>query len=206
MAPMPSIRPYRPADEGALRDICVRTAHVGGDARPHYADPEILAEIFAVPYATLDPALAFVADDGGQAVGYILGTGDTARFVRRFREEWLPSVADRYPAPTTEMGLDATPDEVMRHLLHTPERMLVPELEPYPAHLHIDLLPGYQRAGHGRALVEAFLGALRSAGVAGVHLGMVTENAAARAFYDRVGFHEIAVSEAGPLTYLGMRW
>ncbi|HEY1176494.1 MAG TPA: GNAT family N-acetyltransferase [Phytomonospora sp.] len=203
---MPSIRPYRPADEAALRDICVRTAHVGGDARPHYRDPGILPEIFAVPYARLDPSLAFVADDGERAVGYILGTGDTAAFVRRFRDEWLPAVADRYPAPSSPVGLDATPDEVMRHLLHTPERMLVPELAVYPAHLHIDLLPGFQRAGHGRALVEAFLAALRSAGVPGVHLGMVTENTAARAFYDRVGFHEIDVADAGPLTYLGMRW
>ncbi|GIG67166.1 GNAT family N-acetyltransferase [Phytomonospora endophytica] len=203
---MPSIRHYRPADEAALRDICVRTAHVGGDARPHYRDPGILPEIFAVPYARLDPSLAFVADDGERAVGYILGTGDTTAFVRRFRDQWLPSIADRYPAPTGVVGLDPTPDDVMRHLLHTPERMLVPELAAYPAHLHIDLLPGFQRAGHGRALVAAFVDALKATGVPGVHLGMVTENTAARAFYDRVGFHEIDVADAGPITYLGMRW
>ncbi|MEV0647571.1 GNAT family N-acetyltransferase [Phytomonospora sp. NPDC050363] len=200
--PRPRLRPYRAADEPALRDICVRTAHLGGDARPHYRDPAVLPEIFAVPYARLDPSLAFVIDDGERAVGYILGTADTARFVRRFRDEWLPSVADRYPAPATT----DTPDDVMRHLLHTPERMLAPELAPYPAHLHIDLLPEHQRSGHGRELIEAFVGALKAAGVPGVHLGMVTENTPARAFYDRVGFHEIAVADAGPLTFLGMRW
>lgn len=200
---MPIIRPYRPSDEPALRDICVRTAHVGGDARPHYRDPEILPEIFAVPYVRLEPSLAFVVDDGGRAVGYILGTADTSRFVERFRDEWLPTVAGRYPVLA---GEPADSDEVMRHLLHTPERMVVPELAAYPAHLHIDLLPGYQRAGHGRGLIDAFVGALKATGAVGVHLGMVTENVAARAFYDRVGFEEITVEGAGVLTYLGMRW
>ena len=204
---MPTIRPFRPSDEDAVRDICVRTAHLGGDARPHYSDPGILPEIFAVPYARLDPSLTFVVDDGTRAVGYILGTADTGAFVSRFRSEWLPEVSARYPAPAGALVDDApTPDDVMRHLLHTPERMIVPELAPYPAHLHIDLLPSFQRSGHGRALVDAFVAAVGAAGAPGVHLGMVTENAAARAFYDRVGFHEIAVADAGPLTYLGMSW
>lgn len=204
---MPTIRPFRPSDEEAVRDVCVRTAHLGGDARPHYRDPGILPAIFAVPYARLDPSLTFVVDDGTRAVGYVLGTADTGAFVSRFRSEWLPEVSSRYPAPEGALVDDApTPDDVMRHLLHTPERMIVPELAAYPAHLHIDLLPSFQRAGHGRGLIDAFVGAARSAGAPGVHLGMVSENLAARAFYDRVGFHEIAVADAGPLTYLGMRW
>jgi hypothetical protein len=32
---------------------------------------------------------------------------------------------------------------------------------------------------------------------------MLTANAGARRFYDRLGFHEIPVPDAGPLTYLG---
>jgi GNAT superfamily N-acetyltransferase len=132
----------------------------------------------------------------------VLGTADTARFVQRFRDEWLPGVGPRYPAPA---GEPATPDELMRQLLHTPERMLVPALAGHPAHLHIDLLPPYQRAGHGRALIDAELAALRAAGAGGLHVGMVTANTAARRFYDRVGFGPIDVPGAGPVTYLGLR-
>jgi RimJ/RimL family protein N-acetyltransferase len=32
---------------------------------------------------------------------------------------------------------------------------------------------------------------------------MVTANTQARAFYDRLGFHEIGVADPGPLTFLG---
>ncbi|WP_030904682.1 GNAT family N-acetyltransferase [Streptomyces sp. NRRL F-5126] len=196
-----AVRPYRPGDRDALADICVRTAHEGGDARHLYQDPGVLPAIFAEPYAELEPGLAFVLDDGtGRAVGYVLGTGDTAGFVRAFRERWLPRVAERYPSPSAP---PVTPGEEMALLLHTPERMVVPELADHPAHLHIDLLPGWQRKGHGRALMHTFLAALHARGVGAVHLSMVTANTAARAFYDRLGFRELDVPDPGPLTYLG---
>ncbi|GGX84836.1 GNAT family N-acetyltransferase [Streptomyces fructofermentans] len=197
----PSVRPYRPTDRAGVADICVRTAYEGGDSREVYPDLELMPSIFADPYCRLEPELAFVLDDGaGRPVGYVLGTADTERFVKDFRETWIPLVAGRHPDPA---GTPRTPSEEMLRLLHTPERMLVPELAAYPAHLHIDLLPDRQRRGHGRELMNAFLAALHERGVPAVHLGMVTANTSARAFYDRLGFHEIQVPDPGPLTYLG---
>lgn len=202
MTPTPAVRPYRPGDRDALDDICVRTAHAGRDSRPVYADPGIFPVIFAAPYVHLEPELAFVLDDGrGQAVGYVLGTADTPRFVEDFRTKWLPRVADRHPEHSAPPG---TPDADIVPLLHHPERMLVPEVAAYPAHLHIDLLPEWQGRGHGRELMHTFLDALHRAGVPAVHLSMVTANTPARAFYDRLGFHEIDVPDAGPaVAYLG---
>jgi GNAT superfamily N-acetyltransferase len=97
-----------------------------------------------------------------------------------------------------------TPDDEIVPLLHHPERLLVPEVAAYPAHLHIVLLPQWQGRGYGRALMLTFLDALHRAGVPAVHLSMVTANAPARAFYDRLGFHEIDVPDAdATVTYLG---
>ncbi|WP_416069654.1 GNAT family N-acetyltransferase [Streptomyces sp. AK02-01A] len=200
LAPV-TVRAYRPEDRSALFDICVRTAYEGQDSRHIYPDPELMPNIFAAPYAALEPDLAFVLDDGeGRAVGYVLGTADTRAFAKAFRDVWLPSVTDRYPEPA---GPARTPSEEMIALLHRPERMVLPELAGHPAHLHIDLLPDWQRKGHGRALMHAFLRALHGKGVNAVHLSMVTANTPARAFYDRLGFHEIPVPDPGPLTFLG---
>ncbi|CAM5592317.1 GNAT family N-acetyltransferase [Streptomyces cyaneofuscatus] len=196
------LRPYLPEDRDALFDICVRTGHEGGDSRHLYEDPDLLPNIFAAPYVVLEPDLAFVVEDGGRAVGYILGTADTASFVARYRAEWLPGLVDRYPAPVQPHS-PSTPAEMMTGLMHDPERMVLPELDAYPAHLHIDLLPSHQRYGYGRRLMETFLDALHARGVPAVHLSMLTSNTPARAFYDRVGFHEIAVPDPGPVTYLG---
>lgn len=197
----PSIRAYRPADLDAVSDICVRTADAGGDARGQYSSDRLMGDIFAVPYVTLEPEHAHVLDDGtGTAVGYVLGTADTARFVRRYRDEWLPATDGRYPHPAEP---PVTREDTMLWLHEHPEHMLVPELAEYPAHLHIDLLPQWQGRGFGRGLISAFLAGLRAAGVSRVHLGMAVENVSARAFYDRLGFTEIPVPGATTGTYLG---
>lgn len=201
MESLPHPRPYRPSDRAAVADICVRTADNGGDSRALYPDQRLMPTLFAEPYCFLEPELAFVLDDGrGRPVGYVVGTADTEKFVEAFRDTWIPRVAGRYPRPS---AAPRTPSEEMVALLHRPERMLLPELAGHPAHLHIDLLPGWQRRGHGRRLMHTLLNALHQRGVLAVHLGMVTANTAARAFYDRLGFGVIPVPDPGPLTYLG---
>ncbi|MGW2474246.1 GNAT family N-acetyltransferase [Streptomyces sp. NPDC001665] len=200
MTSLPGLRAYRPEDSAALSDICIRTAAGGGDARDIYPDHDLVPSIFATPYAELEPDLTFVLDDGtGRAVGYILGTADTPRFVKEYRESWLPRVADRFPLPE---GPPLSPSDEMTALLHNPERMVLPELAGHPAHLHIDLLPDWQRKGYGKELMHTFLATLNAKGVEGVHLSMLTSNTPARAFYDRLGFTEIQVPDPGPVSYL----
>ncbi|MFG1606307.1 GNAT family N-acetyltransferase [Actinoplanes sp. NPDC049265] len=191
------IRSYRPSDLDAVYDICVRTANSGGDARGTTIDDRLVGDIFAAPYVTFEPEHAHILDDGeGNAVGYVLGTADTPAFVRRFREEWVPLIRTRYPAPNDP---PVNRSDFWLVLALDPERMLTPELAGYPAHLHIDLLPEWQGRGFGRGLMEAFLRGLRDAGVERVHLGMAHDNKGARAFYDRLGFTEMPVADTGAL-------
>ncbi|SFB96659.1 GNAT family N-acetyltransferase [Streptomyces aidingensis] len=205
-APRPpvTVRPFRPGDREAMADICIRTGHIGGDARPHYRDPGVLPVLFALPYAEFDPGLVFVADNGERAIGYIVGTEDSTVHFRRLRDQWLPLFAGRYPQPELPA---ADPDSHLADLLHHAERMLPTELVgDYPAHLHIDLLPEGQGRGLGRKLMETYLDALRARRVPGVHLGMSPENTRARGFYDRLGFRELRAPGPGePTLYLGMR-
>ena len=81
--------------------------------------------------------------------------------------------------------------------------MVRDELAGFPAHLHIDLLPAWQGRGYGRSLMRTLLEALHREGVAAVHLCMARSNTAARAFYDRLGFRQLAVDDPGPVWYLG---
>jgi GNAT superfamily N-acetyltransferase len=195
------IRPVQPRDTEDLYDICVRTADAGADARGQYRSDRLMGDLFAMPYVELEPEHAYVLDDGtGRAVGYILGTADTARFVRWYRREWIPRTAGWLPVPPEP---PVTPDDVMLKLHHNPERMLLPQLAGYPAHLHIDLLPDWQGGGWGRQLVHRFLAGLRAAGVPAVHLGMLARNTGARMFYDRLGFVQIPVPGTDSETFLG---
>ena len=185
------IRPYQTEDQDAVYDICVRTGASGSDARGHYSSEALLPDVFAGPYLALEPCLAFVLEDAGRVVGYVLGTADTPSFVTAWRERWLPRVAPRHPPPSAP----ARPtDAWVLSLLHHPERMLAPELVPHPAHLHVDLLPEAQGAGHGRRLVETFLAAAARAGARSLHLGTGAGNARAIRFYERLGFQRLAVA------------
>lgn len=194
----PIIRAYRPADLDAVYDICVRTADSGGDARGQYSTDRLVGDIFAAPYVTLEPEHAHILDDGdGNAVGYIVGAADTARFAERYRAEWLPTTD--YPEPADP---PRTPEENMLALHFHPERMIVEKLAAYPAHLHIDLLPQWQGKGFGRGLIGSFLAGLQAAGVPRVHLGVSPRNTGAHAFYHRLGFAEVPVGNPNVI-YLG---
>jgi ribosomal protein S18 acetylase RimI-like enzyme len=192
------VRRYEERDLAALREICVRTGHRGGDAHGVIADTALLPDTYAEPYVVHDPGLAFVADADGTAVGYIVGTADTVAFTRWFGESWLPLVASRHAPPPPRAS---TVEDAILCDLHNPSRMNPPELADHPAHLHIDLLPGYQGRGLGRRLMTAFLDELRARGVERVHLGMDPANTRARAFYDKLGFEPIEVPRGA--TYLG---
>ena len=197
-----TIRRYRETDLAAVYDICVRTADAGRDARGKYQSDDLMGDLFAGPYVFLEPEVAFVLDDGDRAVGYIVGTPDTAAFARAYREQWIPRLAGRYQVPPQP---PVSPDEQMLALHYRPERLLWPGLAEYPAHLHIDLLPAFQGSGYGRALMTTFCDAVARTGAAGVHVTVVADNVPAIGFYRRLGFEPLAVDDPGPVVYLGRK-
>ena len=193
----PFIRPYRPSDRGDVSEICLRTAAGGGDATGVYSDDMLMPEVFALPYVEYAPDLAFVVDDGrdGRALGYVLGVADTPAFVEWWMREWAPAFRARHPAPGPPTGSDPGFTEAQLIEAGTnPDRMLIAEVDEYPAHLHIDLLPELQGRGVGRRLIDMLRAVLAERGVRAVHLGMDAANTNARAFYDRLGFHELPSS------------
>ena len=91
---MTRIRPFRPGDEPALADICLKTADAGADATGILDDDDLWAEIFVLPYVARHPDLAFVVEtDDGRVAGYIVGAPDTDAFEEWFRDEWWPRFA-----------------------------------------------------------------------------------------------------------------
>lgn len=144
----------------------------------------------------LSPETCFVLDDGnGKAVGYIIGTPDTTNFVSRWKEVLIPCVDPKLvPRPKPGQEDPNEPEAVTwaTHALYSAECSMLQDtpdiLAKYPAHLHINLLPDYQRKKYGPELMSTFLNKMKELGVSGVHLGMVRTNIGARRFYDRLGF------------------
>ena len=198
------IRPYRETDLRAVYDVCVRTADAGGDARGKYHSDDLMPDLFAGPYVFLEPDFAFVLDDGERAVGYVIGTPDTAAFARAYRERWIPRLAGRYPvAPDPP----ASRDEEMIALHYRPGAAAVARpgrLPGAPAHRPAAALPG----GRPRPRPDGDVLRRRGAGRgAGVHVTVTTANTRALGFYHRLGLRRLESAEPGEsaVTYLGRK-
>lgn len=185
------VRPARPTDRSDLFRICLLTADSGTDASALFSDPDYPGLVWSVPYLEFEPRHAFVVDDDGTAVGYIVGTPDTATFEARLDAQWWPQLATRYAGRTATAPFD--PKVLDR--IHKPPHSHAGVVASYPAHLHINLLPPAQAGGWGRKLIEAELASLREAGARAVHLGVSPTNARAIGFYHHLGFEEVERSE-----------
>lgn len=146
---------------------------------------------------SLSPGTCFVLDDGnGRAVGYCIGTADTTAFAKRWREDFVPIVdLQQVPKPDTLTGdllMEKEETKGFRRALHHAECSALQawpkELEKYPAHMHIDVLPEFQRQGWGSVLINTLFDAVRREGAPGIHLGMVQWNTTGRKFYEKIGF------------------
>jgi ribosomal protein S18 acetylase RimI-like enzyme len=187
VAPAARIRPVEARDLADLYRVCLLTGDAGADASALYADPNLLGDVYAAPYAVLAPECAFVAEDAEGVGGYILGALDTAAFEQRLEAEWRPKVRARAPAPTGDPA-SWSADQQLAWLIHNP-RPTPPRITgPYPSHLHIDLLPRLQGRGLGKAMMDAWLERTREMGSPGVHLGVAAANHRAIRFYRTYGF------------------
>jgi ribosomal protein S18 acetylase RimI-like enzyme len=182
-----TIRPYREGDLPALHDICLKTGDNGADASHLYADPMIIGEIFAAPYAVLQPDFALVAEDADGVAGYILGTPDTRAFEHRLELEWWPALRARCADTGHIPSWKRTREEWDAFYIHHPPANPQAAVDAAPAHLHIDLLPRLQGQGIGKALMDAWLAKIGGR----AHLGCQAENHRAQRFYDRYGFRRL---------------
>ncbi|MEX2535133.1 MAG: N-acetyltransferase [Trueperaceae bacterium] len=183
------VRPYRPEDLESVYQVCLLTGDSGEDATHLYDDPKALGHLYAAPYVMLEPDLAFVLEDEEGVCGYVVGAFDTRTFKQAMVDRWLPPLQAVLPDPQGDREA-WSPTERMYHQVQHPRAEFPETLEPYPSHLHIDLLPRAQGQGYGRDLMETLLAALAEKGSPGVHLGVARSNVRAQGFYRRMGFEE----------------
>jgi ribosomal protein S18 acetylase RimI-like enzyme len=179
-----TIRQYRPADQDAVHRIAADTAFFGEPVERFLDDRRLFVDIVYADYTENEPEHIWLAVDGDEVAGFILGSTDTAAQQRRMAQEVLPRIlkGDYRVGPMTRRYLWDTLVGVARQ-----DRAAV-DLRIYPAHLHINLDDRWRGRGGGRLLLEAYLADMRQCGVPGVHLHTTDHNPAACRLYERAGF------------------
>lgn len=190
------MRPATARDLPGAYRVCFETADPAGPARA-WTDHELIGHVYVGPYFFGPGTVALVLVDAAGVAGYCLGAADTEALDRWARAEWWPALRADHPL-TADHG---EPERELVEMIHDPPTPPPAVVAGYPAHLHIDLLPRAQGAGHGRRLIEELGRRLRVLGAGAVHLGVGADNAHAIAFYRHLGFVEL--DEAPGVRYLG---
>ena len=152
----PVIRPCRPSDREAIRDICIRTATIPARTKTECL---YLWTMYCDCYTEQFAEYCFVAADAqDRPVGYILCAPDYKAYHTVFVREYLPRLRR---------------SSILRYIAAAGEvRSLRPlARQGYPAHMHIDILEEYQRMGIGTRLFGALKDRLHADGIHGLCLG-----------------------------------
>jgi len=174
---MPTIRPYRPTDAECVYEVSLGT---GSKQAREKAGPARTMQFtsYVDYYLEHEPQNCFVAaDEDDNAVGFILA----ARDYLPYREIFLRGYAPRTKGYSLPLRIECLGTVYMPQFFY----------KKYPAHLHIDILPAYQRMGFGTALMDALTAHLRAQGVPGVMLGVGSKNEKGKRFYRKYGFKKI---------------
>lgn len=178
---MATIRPYRPDDLEALYRICLLTGASGQDATAQHHHQELLGHIYAGPYGVLERDNVFVVDDDDGVAGYVVGTHDSVAYEQRLETEWWPSLRERY-----RDAQDVSPaDRRMISMIETPYQSPAQFVGPYPAHIHMNLLPRLRGKRVGSKLLGLWVEQAKAAGVKGIHLGAGIANTGGIAFWSK---------------------
>ena len=134
--------------------------------------------------------------DDERVIGYVVATDDTNAFATWFRDEWWPSRARATAAPRGEPPRRTGSSPTATGW----RRARIAIAREYPAHLHIDLLPETQGRDSGGGSSTRCSPSSAAAALPVCTSAMNADNAAAGAFYERLGFERLASGD-GSTTY-----
>lgn len=166
------IRPYESKDRDNVRFVCLNSDGPCGGSENW---KNFILTTYCDYYIEKEPQNCFVAaNDNDEAVGYIICAESYEPFWQIFSNEYV----DRIDKTDVRFRESAKNSTVLQNKFK----------KEYPAHLHIDLLPEYQRMGLGTKLVDTLCTHLKSKGIPGVMLTVGSDNNVGQSFYKKYGF------------------
>ncbi len=174
------IRPYQEKDKEDVRFICLNSEGPNPDSQ---AVQRFVLKTYCDYFIEQEGENCFVAvDENDKTIAYVICAENYDKYYECFIREYLPRFK-KY-------------DLIFRYKAkHSADSQRKYKAE-YPAHLHIDVLPEYQRRGLGSQLVDTLCAHLKAKGISGVMLTTGPDNERGRNFYRKYGFTELEVNKS----------
>lgn len=185
------IRSCRKEDESGIVNVCYHSGYMGEDLENKniFNDVKLFGYLFCVYYVRYQINDCFVAEDvqTKQVIGYLLGALDTKKQEKQFILKMSLRILVQFLSCTV-WNYPETLKTILFFMIHKkPDHPQNLYFE-YPAHLHINILPDYQRYGIGSKLITEFENHVRTSNGKGIHLQTTNENVKAVSFYNKIGY------------------
>lgn len=193
------IRPYEVKDRAAIRSINYETSFLH---KPHlfFDDPEIVADALTGYYTDHEPGSCFVAQAGGEVIGYIIGTLDISRMRREAPFKIFVPLLFKAIARGTFLNKKTYRFLVNVLRSHFKGEFVVPDFAgQYPSTFHINVRDGFRGQKVGNRLILTVIRLLQSNHVRGVQFS--TMSGEPTEFFQSLGFHIIYQSRRSFLKY-----
>lgn len=187
------IRNVKKTDEEALIDICFITGDTS--LKRIFPEPRLFSHFWCLYYLWYEPEYCFVAEDTekNKVIGYIISTKDTIKQEKDFAEKMGPLVKNRMKEVKVRTLISKIYAHFIIHKSLSKKRRKM--LEIYPAHLHINILPEYQRQGIGHRLMGTLEQHLIKNDIPGFHLEVGVKNDIGISFYKKFGLEYISKNQ-----------
>lgn len=182
------IRHYKPEDRAAIRSICCDTGFLGNPIEAIFSDREVFADLFTNAYLDYGANSAWVADDGGRVVGYLLGAISSSFNYTLMYSGFQTTMKMITRAAKGCYSGHPRSRHFIRWLLTSGYREQ-PKHPGNAAHLHLNVEKTHRGHGLGLRLWRAFEQQLESAGVRNCYGAFFSRpRRRPEAAYSRLGF------------------
>lgn len=182
------VRHYKPEDRDAIRRICCDTGFLGNPIETIFSDREVFADLFTNAYLDYGADWAWVADDGGKIVGYLLGAISASFNYTLMYSGFQTTVKMIKRAATGCYAGHPRSRHFIRWLLTSGYREQ-PRHPENAAHLHLNVEKSHRGHGLGLRLWQAFEQQLETAGIRNCYGAFFSRpRRRPEAVYSRLGF------------------
>lgn len=174
-----NIRPYEEKDKENVRFTCLNSE---GPQKQSKRMDFFITNTYCDYFIEQEGRNCFVAvDENDNAIAYVICAENYDKYYECFIREYLPRF-EKYEFIKRYKSKHSA--DIQRAFKNE-----------YPAHLHIDVLPEYQRMGVGHQLVDTLCAHLKAKGISGVMLTTGKDNVKGRGFYNKYGFTELIIKK-----------
>ena len=170
-------RRYEQQDRKGIRTVAIRTACRYEGKNVFQGLYDLASDYLTSYYTDYEPEMTWVATSKGIVRGYLLGCSDTKRYLRIMAFRIVPGILINLMfSKIGELRKNETARKTVRwFVLHSWKELAPIPIGRYPAHFHVNMIPGYHGRGNASRLLNLFLNELEKRGIRGIHFA-VTES------------------------------